>query len=71
MINREPLEAGRPNPELEKISGPQKVMLLFIAVTLIVLIGVLAFLPSVAAHYTAEASLVTLLLFHPVDLDMK
>ena len=36
---------GKPNPELERISGPQKVMLLFVAVGF-VLIGLLALMPS-------------------------
>jgi hypothetical protein len=42
--------AGEPNPELAKISGLQKVMLLFVAVGFIVLIGLLAFMPSVTTH---------------------
>jgi hypothetical protein len=41
---------GQPNPELEHISGAQKVMLLFIAIGFIVLVGLVAYLPSVATH---------------------
>ncbi|WP_165475277.1 hypothetical protein [Nitrobacter sp. Nb-311A] len=40
--------AGEPNPELERVSGPQKVFVFLIAVGFIVLIGLLADLPSVA-----------------------
>lgn len=40
---------GQPNPELERVTGVQKAMLLFIVVGLIVLIGLLAYLPSIAA----------------------
>ena len=42
-------QAGEPNPELERISGSQKVFILFIAAGLMALIGLLAYLPSVAA----------------------
>jgi hypothetical protein len=50
VTEREPLSpvAGKPNLESEKISGPQKVMLLMIVVGSIALIGLLAYLPSVA-----------------------
>ena len=40
---------GLRNPELERVSGPQKLFLLFIALGFIVLVGLLAYLPSVAA----------------------
>jgi hypothetical protein len=39
---------GQPNPELERISGPQKLFLFFIAVGFLVLIGLLAYLPGMA-----------------------
>lgn len=42
---------GKPNPELGRVSGPQKVFLLFIAVGFLVLVGLLAYLPSVAAPF--------------------
>jgi hypothetical protein len=38
---------GQPNPQLEHISGPQKVMLLIIALGVIVLIGAFLYLPNV------------------------
>lgn len=53
MTKSDPLigdpEVGKPNPELGRVTGVQKVMLLFIVVGLIVLIGLLAYLPSIAA----------------------
>lgn len=42
---------GQPNPQLERISGPQKLFLLFIAVGLLVLIGSLAYLPGVETPF--------------------
>ena len=41
VINLEPLSpmVGKPNPELERVSGPQKLFLLFMAVGIIVLVG--------------------------------
>jgi hypothetical protein len=42
---------GLPNPELERISGPQKLSMLFIAVGFITLVGLLACLPDVAAPF--------------------
>lgn len=42
-------ELGKPNPQLERVTGVQKTMLLFIVVGLIVLIWLLAYLPSIAA----------------------
>jgi hypothetical protein len=42
---------GQPNPELERISGPQKLFLLFIAVGFIGLVGLLAYLPDVATPF--------------------
>jgi len=36
---------GKPNPELERVGGPQKVFLLFIAVGFLVLVALLAYLP--------------------------
>jgi hypothetical protein len=49
----EPLSAmvGKPNPELERVTGLQKFFLLFIAVGFLVLVGLLAYLPSVAAPF--------------------
>jgi hypothetical protein len=41
---------GQPNPELERISGPQRLFLLFIAVGFIGLITLLAYLPNVSAQ---------------------
>ena len=40
--------AGKPNPELERVTGLQKVLIAVIVVGFIVLIGLLAYLPSVA-----------------------
>jgi hypothetical protein len=41
----------QPNPELERISGPQKLFLLFIVVGFIGLVGLLAYLPNVATPF--------------------
>jgi hypothetical protein len=41
---------GKPNPEFEHVSGPQKLMLLAIAVGFVVLVGLLAYLPDVSAQ---------------------
>jgi hypothetical protein len=38
---------GQPNPELEHVSGPQRVMLLMIAVGFVVLAGLLLCLPFI------------------------
>ncbi|MDR6302744.1 cell division protein FtsL [Nitrobacter vulgaris] len=53
MTERERLSPvpGEPNPELGKIGGPQKAMLLMIAVGFIVLIGLIAYLPDVATTF--------------------
>jgi hypothetical protein len=50
MINRLPLSPmpGQPNPELERVSAPQKVFLLFIVVGFLLLVGLLAYLPGLA-----------------------
>jgi hypothetical protein len=50
MFKRVPfsLMPGQPNPELEHVSGTQKLFLLFIAVGFIALVGLLAYLPSIA-----------------------
>lgn len=42
---------GQPNPELERISGPQKLFLLFIAIGFFVLVGLLAYLPDLATPF--------------------
>lgn len=42
---------GQPNPELEHVSGPQKLFLLFIAVGFIGLVGLLAYLPNLATPF--------------------
>ena len=42
---------GQTNPELERISGPQKFFMLFIAVGFITLVGLLAYLPNVATPF--------------------
>lgn len=53
MINLEPLSpmVGKPNPELERVSGLQKIMIAVTVVGFIILIGLLAYLPSVAAPF--------------------
>jgi hypothetical protein len=42
---------GQSNPELERISGPQKFFMLFIAIGFIALVGLLAYLPNVAPPF--------------------
>ena len=42
---------GQTNPELERISGPKKFFVLFIAIGFITLVGLLAYLPNVAAPF--------------------
>jgi hypothetical protein len=42
---------GQPNPELERISGPQKLFILFIAIGFITLVGLLAYLPDAAMPF--------------------
>jgi hypothetical protein len=37
---------GQPNPELERVTGPQKVFLSLFVVGFIVLVGLLAYLPK-------------------------
>jgi hypothetical protein len=44
-VKLDPL-VGQPNPELKRISAPQKAMLLVIAVGIIVLIGAVLSLPT-------------------------
>jgi len=48
MTRREPLSpvAGQPNPELERVTSLQKVLIAVIAVGFFVLIGLLAYLQS-------------------------
>lgn len=42
-------KVGEPNPELDRFRGPQKLFIIFIAAGLLALIGLLAYLPSIAA----------------------
>ncbi|WP_158081499.1 hypothetical protein [Nitrobacter vulgaris] len=42
---------GQPNPELERISGSQKLSLLFIAVGFVSLVALLAYLPDLATPF--------------------
>jgi hypothetical protein len=37
---------GKPNPELERVSGPQKVFIFLFVVGFIVLLALLAYLPN-------------------------
>jgi len=50
MTRREPLSpvAGQPNPELQRVTGLQKVLIAVIAVGFFVLIGLVVYLRSVA-----------------------
>jgi hypothetical protein len=52
MFKRVPFSPmpGQPNPQLEHVSGAQKLFLLFIAVGFIGLITLLAYLPNVSAQ---------------------
>ena len=53
MTEREPLSPmfGKPNPELERVSAPQKVFIFLFVVGFIVLLALLAYLPSVATPF--------------------
>jgi hypothetical protein len=42
---------GQPNPDLEHVSGAQKLFLCFIAIGFLVLIGLLAYLPGIATPF--------------------
>jgi hypothetical protein len=42
---------GQPKSELERISGPQKLSLLFIAVGFVSLVALLAYLPDLATPF--------------------
>jgi hypothetical protein len=42
---------GQPNPELERINGPQKLFMLFIAVGFVSLVALLAYLPELATPF--------------------
>jgi hypothetical protein len=42
---------GQPNPELDHVSGAQKLFLLFIAVGFIGLVRLLAYLPNLATPF--------------------
>jgi hypothetical protein len=42
---------GQPNPELEHASGFQKAMLAVLAIGFVVLVGLLAYLPSLATPF--------------------
>ena len=45
---------GQRNPELERISGPQMLFMLFIAVGFVTLVGLLAYLPNVATPFNSN-----------------
>ena len=53
VTEREPLSPmfGKPNPELERVSAPQKVFIFLFVVGFIVLLALLAYLPSVATPF--------------------
>ena len=53
MTEREPLSPmfGKPNPELDRVNGPQKVFIFLFVVGFIVLLALLAYLPSVATPF--------------------
>jgi len=53
VSNREPFSpmGGQPNPELERVTSLQKVLIAIIAIGFFVLIGLLAYLPNVATPF--------------------